>query len=169
MRLVHYSNKPVATVKSVAPRLRQARDGTKVGDKPLGLWVSDDDDENNWRRWCEAESVGMDRYRFAHSVTLAASANVLMVQGELALDAFHRQYRDVLYAGSRIELINWKRVCADYQGIVITPYLWSRRLAGPSWYYGWDCASGVVWDAAAIAEIGPPEPVSFMRESEVSQ
>ena len=23
------------------------------------------------------------------------------------------------------------------------------------WYYGWDCASGCIWDPAAVAEIKP--------------
>lgn len=49
--------------------------------------------------------------------------------------------------------INWPMVADRYQGIVIAPYLWSRRMDGGLWYYGWDCASGCIWDAAAVASV----------------
>ena len=45
---------------------------------------------------------------------------------------------------------------SDYQGIIIAPYLWTRRHhESTGWYYSWDCASGVIWDARAIAELKP--------------
>jgi hypothetical protein len=83
-----------------------------------------------------------------HVVELASSAKVLLIAGVATFDAFDRQYgasiRDVTY-------IDWPRVGADWQGIIIAPYLWERRFQ--SWYYSWDCASGVIWDASAIASI----------------
>lgn len=53
-------------------------------------------------------------------------------------------------------LIDWRRVAESYQGIVIAPYVWARRhhLAS-GWYYAWDCASGCIWDSAAVAAIMP--------------
>lgn len=45
---------------------------------------------------------------------------------------------------------------ARYDGIVITPYVWSMRLDRSAfWYYGWDCASGCIWNASAVAELVP--------------
>lgn len=50
--------------------------------------------------------------------------------------------------------IAWEKVEADgFYGIEINPYLWQRRLDGGMWYYGWDCASGVVWNEKAILDV----------------
>ena len=50
--------------------------------------------------------------------------------------------------------IDWNRVAKKYQGIIITPYIWERRLTTTcTWYYGWDVASGCIWDNKAIKEI----------------
>jgi hypothetical protein len=48
--------------------------------------------------------------------------------------------------------IDWLRVAQKSAGIIIAPYIWERRLHLP-WYYGWDCASGCVWDAAAVLSV----------------
>ena len=53
----------------------------------------------------------------------------------------------------RDRCINWRAVAGDYAGLIITPYQWSRRLEPYSWYYGWDCASGCIWDPSAITDI----------------
>lgn len=62
----------------------------------------------------------------------------------------------------RYEYIDWASVCRAYQGIVISPYFWSRRM-GPMWYYSWDCASGVIWDADAIESVGPSQRTEIME------
>lgn len=50
--------------------------------------------------------------------------------------------------------IDWKKVTEEYQGIIISPYIWQRRLAPHTmWYYGWDVASGCIWDTDAIEEV----------------
>lgn len=50
--------------------------------------------------------------------------------------------------------IDWPRVEADgFHGIEISPYLWKRRLEGGMWYYGWDCAAGVIWNKAAVHSV----------------
>jgi hypothetical protein len=56
--------------------------------------------------------------------------------------------------------IAWDRLRERYQGLIVTPYIWERRLTmgnGPDamWYYFWDCASGCIWDPAAIASVTP--------------
>ena len=47
----------------------------------------------------------------------------------------------------------WPGVAAEgWAGIEIAPYIWARRLDGPArWYYGWDAASGCIWDPTAAA------------------
>ncbi|QBI98814.1 hypothetical protein SEA_BOBBY_184 [Mycobacterium phage Bobby] len=48
--------------------------------------------------------------------------------------------------------IDWGKVAADYGGIIIAPYQWSRRM-DPHWYYTWDCASGCIWNLEAIESL----------------
>lgn len=36
----------------------------------------------------------------------------------------------------------------------ITPYCWPARMDPDLiWYYGWDCASGCIWDASTIHQV----------------
>ncbi len=49
--------------------------------------------------------------------------------------------------------LEWDKVKDKYQGIIIAPYQWECRLALETcWYYGWDCASGCIWDLDCIKE-----------------
>lgn len=45
--------------------------------------------------------------------------------------------------------IDWPKIMKHYAACEINPYLYQRRLES-AWYYGWDCASGCVWDRTAI-------------------
>lgn len=46
------------------------------------------------------------------------------------------------------------RVRQDYAGIEISPYQYECRFE-LTWYYGWDVASGCVWDKEAIRAVEP--------------
>ena len=46
---------------------------------------------------------------------------------------------------------DWAKVASHYDGIEICPYIESRR--NMTWYYGWDVASGCVWNASGIKEL----------------
>lgn len=49
--------------------------------------------------------------------------------------------------------LDWLKVKQKYQGIIIAPYQWKCRMAQETkWYYGWDCASGCIWDLDCIDE-----------------
>ena len=91
--------------------------------------------------------------------TLASSARILHLDGAGAIDAFNDRYgieREYGIARSvRMPEVSWAGVEADgYHGIVISPYCWERRLARHArWYYPWDCASGCIWNADAIASV----------------
>jgi hypothetical protein len=77
------------------------------------------------------------------------------------LDAFTLRYADERpwsFEGRQHidRSINWAGVAKDYQGVIIAPFVWDRRLHDAySWYYTWDCASGCIWDAAAIERVEP--------------
>ena len=48
-------------------------------------------------------------------------------------------------------IIDWHAVAQAYAGIEIAPYCWSLRFEYEFlWYYGWDCASGCVWELSAV-------------------
>ena len=54
----------------------------------------------------------------------------------------------------RDRYIDWPAVATDYPGLIIAPYQWSCRMSEfTRWYYGWDCASGCIWNADAIARV----------------
>jgi hypothetical protein len=144
VELFHYAATPLEQVYSV----EQLSKGTLM--KPQGLWVSPDEDDG-WMSWLDEGGSGMDRSRWVlkHRVVLADGAKLLWIVGTEEFDAFEWQY------GVKKEYgfcIDWSRVAGDYQGILIIPYLWERRLCS-TWYYPWDCASGCIWDRAAIERV----------------
>src|SRR5262245_25168 len=119
--------------------------------KPSGLWLSVEDD---WELWCRDENFGVDRLAHRYEVTLRGDANLLTLSTCEHIDAFTARFSEPLAASRSYHSIDWARVKDLYQGIVIAPYLWERRLAPHTlWYYGWDCASACVWDTAAIEEV----------------
>lgn len=147
--LTHYSSGPVSHVYSVAqspvPQF-----------KPNGLWVSVNDGGRSWPAYLEAEAAwAAYRLRFVHSVRPAAAARILVLASLADFDAFAAQYGIRLPSAPPdfYHYVDWARVAADYQGIVIAPYRYDRRYERGLWYWGWDCASGCIWDADAVAAI----------------
>ena len=48
--------------------------------------------------------------------------------------------------------IDWELIQKEgYGGIEICPYNWGWR--SQNWYYGWDVASGCVWDSSSIQDV----------------
>lgn len=151
MRLIHFSATPVTEVYAVQQEVKHPRD---FGPKPKGLWVSDED-EYGWREWCEDNQFGEDRMTCAHLVELADDARAMTLTSAEDIDRFTDQYgheRD----GGHYYWADWERLATTHQGILITPYIWQRRMTNhTSWYYPWDCASGCIWDPAAVKSITP--------------
>ncbi len=170
-RLVHYAPAPVLAVHDTP----QLPDLEPYG-KPCGLWVSADDHADNWRDWCLSERFGLERLTHVHDVELVPGAlggRVLHLDGAADLDRFTGEFArsDPQYSAigraERGYIIDWPVVAARWDGIVIAPYIWERRLSNHAgWYYGWDCASGCIWNARAVAsirlrEVVPvPQPVA---------
>jgi hypothetical protein len=159
--LSHFSVMPVGVIRSVAQRAEPDM-------KPQGLWVSVDG-EDDWPSWCRSEDFATERLAYRHVVRLAETANILWLESGADIDNFHRKFsnRNVLRENSYfpLNLLPWSEVAALYQGIIIAPYQWSHRLDGPArWYYTWDCASGCIWDAAAIMSVDLAEPAANQNE-----
>ena len=120
--------------------------------KPKGFWLSVDDD---WRRWCKDEQM-----EWADVDPIAFDLNTdacLWLDTPEAIDRFHAEHHTDHFR--REYYIDWRPVSADYAGIIIAPYQWSRRLNGPSWYYSWDCASACIWDLSALRVIDATDAV----------
>lgn len=147
MYLTHWST---TAVRALEPR------EYKQGDmfKPAGFWF---DCDHDWRRWCEAEKYNLVGLCWRHSVRLVKPGALHLATVE-DIDKFHAEYRCPMPGGFLRDpltyVIDWPRVAAKYPGIIIAPYCWPRRMQY-LWYYGWDCASGCVWDTSLI-RLGKP-------------
>lgn len=147
MLLRHYAKRPVASVYSVEQDAEPQM-------KPNGFWVSVDDCGDNWKAWCEAEDFGRDRLVVLHGIDLAPNANILRLSSASEIDALTKRYAEIEPRWKAAYRVRWQEIATRYDGIIIAPYIWTRRLEGGSdWYYGWDCASGCIWNANAIASI----------------
>lgn len=145
----HYSASPVL---EILDRDQREHPRHAVGPKPWGFWLSVVGPDD-WEGWCiDNEQQSWIEGHHIYDVTLSESANVLFLKHPYELDSFHREYA-VTDALGWNSYPDWTRVASHYDGIVIAPYQWQRRLHAPvsDWYYGWDCASGVIWNAHAVA------------------
>lgn len=139
--LVHYSHAPV--------QLDDRQPEQSLGMKPSGLWVSVG---TGWLDWCRDEQFRTDQPWFAQEVTVSVAANILTLASPGDLDAFTHSYGQRIAQKFDSHYIDWVRVAAEYDGILISPYQWSRRNAPHTfWYYGWDCASGCIWNMSVAS------------------
>ncbi len=126
----------------------------KLDWKPKGFWFDVDED---WHRWCEGESFDIEGRKHRYHINIKNPSEILVIAGAHNLDGFTAKYGVERYPDHpSLHGINidWPRVAERYRGIIIAPYCWERRME-LMWYYGWDCASGVVWDTSAIELLTP--------------
>lgn len=178
LELRHYDSKPISFDRSrvymkpeLADELGQYAFAHSNG-KPRGIWLSVKG-QYDWPEWCNDNEFYLEEIATEHRVTLWPTANILRISNHVELDDFHEKYRIPNPVYDRLEKddedhqadypwrpykrrydnIDWGAVAAEYDGIIITPYLWNRRLEGPMWYYGWDAASGCIWNLQAVRKI----------------
>lgn len=121
---------------------------------PAGLWVSPDG-ADSWESWCRNHNFHLGGLAHKHRVTLKRKAKILHISTLQEFDAFCERHTQPMWLGEKLLLsykIDWEGIAAIHQGILIAPHRPERHL-GPLWYYGWDCASGCIWDANAISSI----------------
>lgn len=155
MNLTHYSDQPTTLGRERIYKQQKMRSWV---DKPRGLWVSVDG-EDDWKSWCEGQPFNLEGLKFPHRVVLADDANVLHIATPEEFLAFVDSYGvpDPTW-DDRLNVLNhdyvaidWTKVAGEYDGIIIAPYRWEFRLSF-MFYYGWDCASGCIWNLNAIKE-----------------
>lgn len=147
MTFSHWSPRLVTRVRG----RRQLKPNMGAYSKPEGFWISVDG-ENDWLEWTTSEEFPRGKYR--HKVKLDKT-KVLFIMTVSELDDFTKRFEKVYDFGTFQDLgIDWKKVSQKYHGIVIAPYMWQRRMTRHTkWYYGWDCASGCIWNSKAIQSI----------------
>ena len=149
-------------------RIHHSRSGTRsegkpqisgfsqnIGTKPNGFWYEcQDGSSETWKEFCEfGLTGGASRYDSSYNVVLN-DYEILFIPDEYHFEKFYKMYsvpHPVFPNDPEENLIDWPKVAEHYSGIEICPYLASRR--DVSWYYGWDVASGCIWDAKGIKEL----------------
>lgn len=161
MNLYHYTTK-VLTPMSKFRQFNLLEDGSckkqVKGMKPVGFWLSVEDE---WEQWCKSEQFMEHSLARKYKVQLSKDANILHLKSELDIDMFTKKYKyfgddspNNLIPTFHVYDIDWAKVEEKYDGIIIEPYCWSRRLASHTiWYYGWDVASGCIWNLNVIESV----------------
>ena len=145
--LSHYCAEPLGELR---PIVQVRPPHMSFSFKPRGLWLSVDG-EDDWAAWCRGEGYGLDRLALRYSIVLKAPERVLWLNTAPAVLEFQERY-GVSDGVTRYPAIDWERGGAEHAGLVIAPYQWSLRM-GLMWYYGWDCASGCIWDTSVIERV----------------
>ena len=159
MNLQHFSDKKDLCLDA----LQNARYERESGElKPKrGFWVSDEAD-HGWYQWCIDERFRLDKLKYAYLVELDMSKG-LHIKTCSELDEFHNKYsymRGEALSDLLEGFIRWDNVIQEHDFVLITPYLWEARF-GHLWYYGWDCASGVIFNPRCITKLGKPKSVGI--------
>lgn len=134
-RRIHMSKQPIES-------LRKAVVKQTPEFKPRGLWYACGDE---WLEWVRTEMPTWMSKNF-YEVVLSPEANILFIKDSFDMSKFEKKYN------ARINFIDWPKVAQDYDGIEICPYNWGERM-NRMWYYGWDVASGCIWNTHIVKEL----------------
>lgn len=159
-KLFHYSKNPIEKLTKEFYEDNHYIERFVMG-KPIGFWLSVEDfeDDQNWKTWCQDEEFYLTHLKHCYSVRLKPTAKILYLSTTEELNTFSNAYGSPIpgmpSCSSYFYQIDWSDIYDKYDGIIIAPYNWECRLQNPktSWYYGWDCASGCIWNIDAIEGI----------------
>lgn len=148
MERTHITAKPIKKLRPVDPV------DSHNTYKPSGFWYEVD---GGWRDWCASEMPKWLTGKTVYRLDLDGE-RILTIRNVADFDVFDLRY-SVGDDEKRYRRPDWGVVAKDFDGIEIAPYLWERRM-NVMWYYGWDCASGVIWKprGAHLELIGPVSP-----------
>lgn len=162
-QLFHYSEEPLVEIIQDFHAIIRAREPFCM--KPFGFWVSIEDypEDQTWKTWCEQEEFRLDDLKHRYHIKLKENSNILYLNTSQEIIDFSLKYAaNDPYDFGRfmrdpkrppyVYKIEWDKLSEEYDGILIAPYQWSCRLMNPTttWYYGWDCASGCIWNVDCI-------------------
>lgn len=125
--------------------------------KPNGLWYACG---NEWLDF----DFGAEDAKYLYKLDIDYSRILKLTDKDIK--QFEKEY---LQKHPRVEdyyMINWKKVAEKYSGIEICPFMqnihnlsMNENLHG--WYYGWDVASGCIWNGSAIKGVSLLEEKSL--------
>lgn len=147
---IHHTNQEVIRVPFPYPKLYRQ----KLGYKPNGLWYGINWE---WEEWCKSE---MPKWLHKKHFSLEIDMNkILLLDSTEKIMDFQKEFgempdwmNDGLKRIKNHEYINWEKVAEKYSGIEISPYQYSLRFK-LMWYYGWDIASGCIFNLSCIKSI----------------
>lgn len=116
--------------------------------KPSGLWYAVG---TEWIDWVETE---MPKWLGDKFYKIETTEQVLKIDAQYKFNEFVRKYgvaSKFSYDPKHMD-IDWAKVAKDYAGIEIAPYRHSMRHEY-IWYYGWDVASGCIWNKSGIKSL----------------
>ena len=133
------------------------------GMKPRGLWYGFD---GSWSNWCAGNTFKCGKHFYEVGLD---TSRILRIENLNQFEEFEKEYTcdsifDRIFKEMGIKVpsisplmvrafgpsaIDWPRLKKEYAGLEINPWMHSKHLESV-WYYGWDCASGVIWDISAI-------------------
>lgn len=158
-KLFHYSKDKITNLKDDFDDDLKLNCPEEGSSKPIGLWVSveENEDDINWFTWCVGEDFFIDNLKHKYSVILSKDCKILHLKTTDEIHEFSFEYSENSFINNKnppyphIFHINWSKVKEKYDGIIISPYQWDARLrSASSWYYGWDCSSGCIWNYKKI-------------------
>ena len=153
---VHHS-RPGSRVKGIVPQIGNFKQ--KIAPKPHGLWYEcQDGSATSWKDFCSYEMSSGYKYDQTYNIFLNHH-EILFIPDEHHFEKFYEMYKanppyDPDGSKGFDKMIDWPKVAEHYAGIEICPYLSSKRNDEDSfWYYGWDVASGCIWDPKGIKNL----------------
>jgi len=125
----------------------------RIGFKPEGLWYEcQDASAIDWKEFCETGLTGgASRYDSSYDVVLN-DYEILFITDKNDFKKFEKMYGIPNPDFPEDIRIDWPKVTSHYDGIEICPYRKDMRMKA-DWYYGWDVASGCVWNTSGIKEL----------------
>lgn len=159
-KLMHYSGD---TIEKLDPEFHKVyRIMRDLFHKPIGLWFSVEDHPNDetWKTWCEAEEFRLDELKLKYLIKLKMDANIILLDTPEKIVQFgvdnelkdHSILPKFEIPGIKyIPWLDWKNIMERADGIIIAPYQNSCIGYGIcTWYWGWDCSSGCIWNINCI-------------------
>ena len=136
-------------------RFRPVSNEGNVHMKPKGLWYSCNE---SWKEWVTFDMPQWwESYNFKYDIRVNLNS-MLVIRTMEELLAFEQKYSAVNSPfGPGFKVIDWGAVANDYAGIEICPYHYDARFSS-DWYYGWDVASGCIWDSSALVTVSEVYP-----------
>lgn len=121
------------------------------GPKPMGLWYAVG---FGWLDFTTSEHTSFYEYgNRVHAFEISLDGlNIFKITNYDELVKFEELYLvpgETKYSMNNNWDINWAKVAENYDGIEIAPYIYKARM-GHAWYYGWDVASGCIWNTSSL-------------------